>query len=72
MEEIWRVLTESHPPTIGSVALNCTTDKKVKSYLICPDRRLVGYYRDMRKRWWQMVGVYIFEPGTKIIKILEV
>ena len=37
---------------------------KIKSYLICPDGRLVGY-RDMGKRGWHMVGVYIFEPGFK-------
>ena len=58
MEVIWRVLKESRQPTIEAMEQICT---KIKSYLICPDGRLVGY-RDMGKRGWHMVGVYIFEP----------
>ena len=61
MEVIWRVLKESRQPTIEAMEQICT---KIKSYLICPDGRLVGY-RDMGKRGWHMVGVYIFEPGFK-------
>ena len=41
--------------------------QEIESNLVCPDRRLVGYW-DVRQRRRHMMGVYIFEPGLTIVK----